>query len=167
MKRKMIFPALFIAVAAGVFLWWKWRPSEEKRVQQQVERLAARFSRQSDEGGAAMALKMNGLSNMFADTFSVNLTDFPFNGEYSSSTMLSNIARARALFEEITLRFYDVSVELTDEDAAEVLFTARVVMKRKAGGAAMADTREMRCALKRVDGKWLFVSFSEQQVLVP
>jgi len=166
-KRKLTVGLVIAALGCSVVVWWKLHPSEEHRVTRQVERLAACVSKESAETNSIMALKMNGLTGLFVDPFSVQLVEVPFNGDYSSSVMTSHIAWARAMFDELSLTFYDITVSLTDNDTAEARFTARMVGRRKGGGELQTDTREIRCILQKIDGKWRFASFTEQAVMIP
>ncbi len=161
-RKKLIFVLLGLVVA-GV-LWWRMHPSDERRIVKQVERLADCVAKRSGETNSVMALKMNTLPGLFADEFTVELIDFPFNGDYTSTVITSNVARARATLEELSMRFYDITVEISSETEAVALFTAQARVRRKEGQLKV-DTREVKCGLRKVEGRWRFVSFREQAVM--
>lgn len=161
--RKKIALVLVAAATAGV-LWWRLHPSDERQVAKQVERLAEVVSKRPGETSSVMALKMNTLPGLFADEFTVALIEFPFNGDFTSSVMTSNVARARGALAELELRFYDITVECASEIEATALFTAQARVRHKEGRPKV-ETREMVCGLRKVDRKWRFVSFKEEAVM--
>jgi hypothetical protein len=161
--KKKFALALVIAAVAG-FLWWRLNPSDERQVAKQVERLAEVVSKRPGETNSVMALKMNVLPGLFADEFTVALVEFPFNGDYTSTVMTSNVARARGALAELELRFYDITAELASETEATALFTAQARVRHKEGKPRV-ETREMICGLRKVEEKWRFTSFKEEVVL--
>lgn len=165
MKRTIQLVALLLVVILAFVVWKRLHPGDKQLIAKQVARLAEVVSKPQGEGNAAMALKMNALPGLFADTFTVDLRDFPFNGTHSSTEMASEVARGRAMFSSIELTFHDVTVTLDGPDTATATFTARAQFSSQ-HAEGLSETREMHCELRKVEGKWRFASFHEEAVLV-
>lgn len=165
MKRTIQVVALLLVAILCVYVWKRMHPSDKEVIAERVASLAERVSKPEGEGNAAMALKMNALPGLFTDTFTVDLRDFPFNGQHSATEMTSEVARARAMFSSIELTFYDVTVTLDSPDTATASFTARAQCSAQQA-PGYNETREMHCQLRKVDGTWRFASFREEAVLV-
>ena len=165
MKRTIQVVALLLVAVLCVYVWKRMHPSDKQVIAERVASLAERISKPEGEGNAAMALKMNALPGLFTDTFTIDLRDFPFNGQHSATEMTSEVARARAMFSSIELAFYDVTVTVDGPDTATASFTARAnCSNRQAQG--YNETREMHCQLRKIEGTWRFASFREEAVLV-
>ena len=163
MKRRhlaMIVLAAAIVAALAVRL----RPSDTKRIHKQLDRLGARFSREPGESTAVMAAKMHLFGDLFTTAFEVQLLSFAWNGMYSRAEIASHVARIRPRFRSIRLTFPDVDIRLDSPDAAVAIVTARLVVEHADGGVS-EDTREVCCALKKLEDSWLFAGFYEVEVL--
>ncbi len=160
--KATIFIVFVVAAAVGAFLYF--RGGEEGKVRKQFERLAFAVSKEPGEGNISMALKMETLPTLFADSCDVEIPQSPLIGQYSPEEITSNATRARMHFSSLTLKFYDMTVEFPEKDRARVEFTARLTGSAK-GEKAVDEVREIAGTLRKIDKKWLFDPFRVVEVL--
>ncbi|HQL88761.1 MAG TPA: hypothetical protein PLH67_14180, partial [Lentisphaeria bacterium] len=98
LKNWLISLAIIVAVAGA---WFWFRPTEQQRIRKQFFSLAEAVSKNPQEGNAAHAMKMLALGNLLADNVSIELRDFPYNGDISAESVVSLATRGRALFDVI------------------------------------------------------------------
>jgi hypothetical protein len=161
--QRLLLVLILVAVAAAV--WSRLRPSEPRRVLRQLDRLAERISKTESESTAIMALKLNGLGDLFAAEVEVDLADFPGNGTYASSEVASHVARFRPACRSLALSFHDTRITIGPPAQAEATFTARLHVTAT-NGDPQTDTRALRVRLQRdADKSWRFTRFEEIRVL--
>ena len=156
--------AVLVLVVAAAALILALRPTEEKRVPKQLDRLAARFSKESGESTTVMAVKMHTFTDLLADEVTLEFQGWGANGTSSASELGSMLTRIRPQFAAIALTFHDVRVDVR-RPAATVNLTARLVLTAATGGAVTEDTREVLCRLQKVEKTWRFSSFTEVNVM--
>ncbi len=84
-------------------------------------------------------------------------------GEYSSREIARRAGGIRSQFTNLTLKFYDVNIDLQGQTAA-VMATARITGLKK-NGAQVAETRELEFGLQKTDGDWFIASVKAVEVL--
>jgi hypothetical protein len=73
-------------------------------------------------------------------------------------------ARARMPFTSFEVRFDDLHIELIREKWARVWVTAQLMGIQKRG-ERVNDTRELKCRLQKLEGKWPFTHVESIEVL--
>ena len=154
---------LILALLGGVFYWLQ-HPSEEERIRKRCRVLSERVSSGPGEGNAAMVLETQRLPGLFADPVTIAVPRHGVQATYTPEELASHIARIRNSARSLRLRLYDIRVALPSTDEAQATFTARLTGAAR-GGENIEETAEIRAALVRRDGKWLFTSFKDVQVL--
>lgn len=163
-RKKLAFAVVLILAGLAAF-WWLRPPSEAERVAKRVTALAECLNKNAGETNSVMALKFNSLSGMFADTVTVDIGEINFNGTYSSSEIPSLVSRYRAMLDSLALAFHDLAVTLDGADRATATFTARATLRAR-NGQEQTETHEVHAQLRKVDDKWVFTRFHEENVLV-
>jgi len=64
----------------------------------------------------------------------------------------------------MSLKFYDLTVELPEQGTARVVLTASL-KGRSMNGESIDETREVQSILNKIDQKWLFSAFEVVEVL--
>ena len=143
------------------------RPTDERQIRRQFDRLAECIGKTENETPAMMALKMNRLGRLFAPTVEVQLHDFPENGSFSSSELCSHVSRLRPMFAAITLSLYDLRITLRSHDQAEAVVTVRLTLTPRHGEPA-TQTWELAVEMTKSgdDGHWRFSRCRENEVMV-
>jgi len=161
--RTLIVCLLLAAAVAALWLVFM-RTSEEDRIIDACDALAAAVSKAPDEGNTALLLKSRSLDGLFAAQVKLNVTVYGIGGSYSAEELVSVIMRGRGMFQELNLNFVDITVEVSSEDKAAASFTARFEGRGRAG-AATETVRVIQSFLRKIDGDWRFERFEEVVVM--
>lgn len=159
-KHWLVSLAIIVAVAAT---WFWLRPTEQQRIRTQFLSLAEAISKNPQEGNAAHAMKMLALGNLLAENVSVDLREFPYNGDNSAETIVSLATRGRSLFDVISIDIIEVETTLEQPDQA----TSRCVLKATLQSTSYNDNtvRHVLTRLRKVDNQWRFASVQEDDLL--
>lgn len=152
---------LVAAVAAGLFYWL--RPSDEKRIKKQFQRLSEAVAKHGEEGNASTAIKMFALGNLLNDQVDIRIRDFPFNGEQSADTLISLASRGRSYFRRIEVDIYEIEILLHDHEQADARCVARVSVE--SDQYRDHGVRHFMASLAKVDKEWKFIGFREDELL--
>lgn len=162
MKRIFIV-VIFVGVVTGS-LWFWLGSSDDKKIRKQFAKLAENVTKEPKEGNILMVCKMQVLGTLFATPCDIDIPGSHLSGTYSPEEILSNVSRARMRFSSLKLEIYDVKVNITGENTANAVFTARlsgVVNNDKSAD----EIRELDAVMEKIDGKWIFSSFKVVDVL--
>jgi hypothetical protein len=165
-KNKQLWYPLFklllvVGVAAGLFFWL--RPSEEKRIRKQFQRLSEAIAKSGDEGNASAAVKMLALGNLLHEQIDIDVRDFPYNGEQSAETLVSLVSRGRSYFRRIAVEFYDIEVMLVDHELADARCVVQVAVE--SDNYRDSGVRHFMASLAKVDKTWKFTGCREDELL--
>lgn len=157
--------ALYLVVAVlgvAVLVWWL-RPSDQRRIRKQFQRLCQTLNKVSPENNSTTALKMLTFGYLFTDQIEIRLRQFPYNGVMSAELLTSQAARGRALCETIALQPLDLGITLDTPESATVLcvFKARLVTPY----ALYDEVRHFQASLRKVDNSWRFSGFADDGIL--
>ncbi len=160
LKNWLISLAIIVAVAGA---WFWFRPTEQQRIRKQFFSLAEAVSKNPQEGNAAHAMKMLALGNLLADNVSIELRDFPYNGDISAESVVSLATRGRALFDVISIEILEVETNLEPPDQA----SSRCVLRATLKSTNYSDSavRHVMTKLRKVDNQWRFVGVQEDDLL--
>jgi hypothetical protein len=162
-KIKYIIIALLIA-GIGIYAAVHFFQSEEKKVMKQFNLLSEYVSKDPDEKMIAMATRMQKLGGLFDEQCELMLAVESLSGNYAREEISSAVARGRSRFSRLSLRFFDPEIVFPEKGVAKVNLTARL-RGQSAVGENMNETRELECALKKIDKKWLFRRMEVVEVL--
>lgn len=162
MKQALV---AIIIVAVAVAAWLLLFPSEKKIVLKQLDKIIESVNKPADEGNIAAAAKNLAFGALLNDTEEIAITidEFPYNGSHSSSELASLEAQGRLYCETIDIRLKGADVEIKD-NVATVTFTAAFTVVTKFGGK-YDEIRPFITTLKKIDKKWKFTTFRDNQVL--
>jgi len=163
MKLKNWLISITITVAVVAVGWFFFRPTEQQRIRRQFFSLAEAVSKNPQEGNAANAMKMLSLGNLITDNVSIELRDFPYNGEISAESVISLATRGRALFDVISIEILEVETTLEPPDQA----TSRCVLKATLKSTNYNDSavRHVMTKLRKIDNQWRFTGVQEDDLL--
>ena len=165
--RRRLLPAILaiLIAAAGAGYWFILRPNREiRRVRRRIDALEQLLSHKPKTGAIQLAIRNQSLLRLFAARVQVEVPEAGFNREYSAEELAAVISRGLLLFRWTNLRFYDRQIHLDPPDSARVEATARFRAENRSG-ARIDEIREVRCELRKRNGKWRFFHLSEVQVL--
>lgn len=166
MKRAifiLIFSAAAIAVAAGVFFFF--RESDEKKIKSTLNELCVIGSKSSGENPAFLALKANRADKVFAPKCSFDFKLHIMDGVITPTEIGAKILRFQALFNNVKLDFSELEIAI-DGDKAAVFFTGSLRGVLKSNGDKVDELKEIEALLERQEsGEWKFSRMSFKNIL--
>lgn len=156
---------LGLLAAGGVAGWLLLGGSEAARVKKQFRRLAETVSKPAGEGNLAMVVKAEGFVRLFAPECELSLPEEELNGSFTPEQLSALLIRGRTQLKTIAVSFPDLALVFPEPDQVVVAATARCQAVHADGRAAVEETRELECELRKLAGEWRFSRITVVQVL--
>ena len=153
-----------LGLVAVVWAFWYFFPSRERQVRRQFKALAAWASKDGEEGAIASLQTAREAKDYFADPCQWTAESYNLAGNISLNEITQFVFATRTRLDRLSVNFYDLRVEFTPEDEARATATVRIEGVGK-GSDTVNDTRELKCTLVKVDGRWLLKTVILVQVL--
>lgn len=168
-RKKHLFAAglvLLLAVAAGIFLWYRLRPTDENLIRARFGKLTELVAKSGKEGAIPAAGKAKEAASLFSDkcTFSVNGLDW-MSGPFSRKNLSGQIFRSRAMFSSLALSLDDLELDIdSGKGTAKVFLTASLTGTLR-DGKTVREVRELESTLAKTDEGWLFENFKVREII--
>ena len=159
LKRILLVVVLLVAAAVAVYLLTN---TETRRIRKQLNAIADAVSKEEGEGNIAMVYKMQVLGNLLADHVTVRFKDYPYVGETSGAELVSLATRGRTYFKMLSITVAEAEIEIYAEGKARARCIAEVVSE---GHHRYNEKHYFDAELAKIDGKWRFTSFHEDELL--
>ncbi|MCP4688610.1 MAG: hypothetical protein GY859_11200 [Desulfobacterales bacterium] len=153
-----------LAVAAGVYALLHFLESEENRIKKRFKVLAEVISRDSEENKLALVVKTSKLQRLLAPKCTVDYPARSISRTYTPKEISQIVTRVLLQYSECFSKFYDIGVEITGETRASAVFTVKLTGELPSGEYA-EDIREVESELQKIEGEWMFNSFTLVDVL--
>ena len=160
-KKVWIIGGLLIALAAA---WLLFSDSEEARVKKQFARASELFARSSDSKKMTLVRNARAIKDLLTDPCEIEVPEYETSGTFSSRDLSQRALAVMTQTVDLSLEFYDLEVEITDDETANATVTARLTWQA-AAAEKYANTQELACILKKVDDQWRFHSVTVVDVL--
>jgi hypothetical protein len=128
---------------------------EKKRIAKRLAQLADVVSKERGDTALKVAFRVQKLPEFFDKPVRLHTKVYHMGGTLSPTEIASEIMRARAMFNTLTLDFHDAEIEIADKTTARLRVTARVTGQLSTR-EAVDEVQELDCVLRKVDGRWLF-----------
>ncbi|PID60397.1 hypothetical protein CSB45_00280 [candidate division KSB3 bacterium] len=152
--------ALILLVGAVLYFF----PTDTKRIKKQFKALEQWAAKDGEEGQLVLGRKVRKLRELLSGSIQVTASVYDVNGRYDADEAAQQATFGRSRYAKIELKFYDLEIDILDEQSAAVLTTG-LLTGRSADGAKISETHEVKCLLKKVDGQWLLSQVSVVDVL--
>ena len=162
MKKTLLIVLVLLISGAVAFYLLR---SERHKIKQQFKALAECVSKESGEGNIAMAAKMMSLGNYLADNVALGIRDLPMFQEMSSEEIVSLATRGRGFIDELHISIVDVETDILSNEKAQSRCTAKVRLRSKSREYDYDEIRTFASDLVKIEGKWRFASFKEDNLL--
>ena len=160
--RHIVITILIIGLGVGAIIYFS--QTEEKKVKRQFRLLAESVSKEAGENPFIMAQKIKNLQVLFEENLTIKVAAEPFSGSYTRDEVLSYATAGRTRFSDLSLKFFDFNIAFPEKGTARAMLTARLTGK-STSGEQMDETREIECALKKIEKKWRFTHIEVVEVL--
>jgi hypothetical protein len=155
---------LSLALIVGICAFLYFFPSEEKKIKKQFSLLSQQAFKNREENIFTLVQKGKGIGTLFDENCGLKVSPYSIDGRYSRKEIAAYAVRARSQFSRLDLEFYDLKISFPEEGFAKITLTGKVTGKLW-GKENVNETRELECALKKIEGKWLFSEFEVVEVL--
>ncbi|MBM9535843.1 hypothetical protein [Desulfobulbus alkaliphilus] len=154
---------LLLVLLAVVFALFRLLPSDEKAIRKQLTVFAQNASKKADEKPVEGLRKSRRIADLFNDPCRISVEAVDFTGTFSRQQIMDRILMVRATFNAVTVKLHDISIQVSEENSADVRMTLRLSGQRQ--DHAVADVQEISATLEKIDGDWLFTSVRVVEVL--
>ena len=160
-KRWILVAGVVLLAGAATLLFSR---SEKKQIAKRLDKLAELVTKKGGDSALKMALRVQKLPEFFTRPVRLHTPVYHMEGAMSPTEIASEIMRGRAMFNSLSLRFYDVDIEVTEKTTAKLRMTARVVgqLSTREG---VDEVQELECVLRKVEGQWCFAECRAVAVL--
>jgi hypothetical protein len=156
---------IFALVAIiGIFTVVYFFQSEKSKVKKRFRLLAELVSKEPGENRLNRALKIKKTRTLFSENCELKTHIPSTSGDYSPQEISTLAASALSRFSRLSLRFYDLDIDIQKGDIAKVTFTATLTGKM-IGEEDFDETYELESVLHKVQDSWLFKSLEVIEVL--
>lgn len=162
MRPRYLLP--IILVILGILAYYRFVPSEEKKIKKQFALLAEAASKEGKENPLAIAQKMNHIRSLFSEKVNLIIPDYNLAGDFTRQDVVNYATRARLSFSTLSLRFYDFNIDLSQGETARIDLTGRL-QGISSRGDEVDEIRELACVLRKIDDQWRFSKIEAVEVL--
>jgi hypothetical protein len=157
--------SLVVLGIAGYFIYDAvFQITDEEQIQTNLVDFARLASRTTGDTTSSNLLKCRQIESLIAPECTVSVRVGMVSGSYSPRSVGAMAMRCKVLFRRAELAFSEILIEVTSPTTAEAEFNASFNGVYKHGGEA-EGVRELRCTMKKIEGKWRFDSFSIRDIL--
>ena len=164
MVNKNFLTGILILIAGVAVYYFFFYENDERAIQKRFDFLEENMSKKADESQISALKRLTAIKTVFTQNVYFEIENRSMAGEYLSSEIARRAGGLRAQFTRLTLKFYDVNIDLSQGLTAAVMATARITGNKKNGEQA-AETRELEFGLKKTDGDWLISEVKAVEVL--
>ncbi len=156
-----------LLLAIGAFAFFHYFESDEAKIKGRFDQLRVDMQKDPAETELVAAAKARRIGRMFTNPCFLNLPSHSVFGTYSRNDLMSHIMAARSQYQSISMRFYDFTIEMLDDETAAVSFTviAQALPRGDAGELPYEEVQELTCMLKQSEGEWFFSESEAVDVL--
>jgi len=149
-----------LGIGAGIYFF----PSEKKRIRRQFATLSAWAAKEGEESQLVIGRKIQQLRSILADSIRVDAPAYDTAGTYNADDIAQRATIGRSQYSTLSLRFFDMEIEILDAYTARVLTTARLTGTSREG-EHIQETHEVDCTLQKLEGTWVFTACEVVDVL--
>ena len=162
-KPKYIVIAGLVLVAA-IVAYFILSQSEAEKIKKQFAFIAEKLEKSDKENPLIAAANANKLKEVFTEPFTIHAPAYDVSREVSTDEISPIVISMRARYSQITLTFYDYSIDFPAKDTANVSVT-EVLRGKLTSGEYVEDINELSCKIKKIDDFWLITEIEVVEVL--
>jgi hypothetical protein len=160
--RNKILAGLGILLAAWAI--YTLFPTRTRQVKRQFGALSEWVSKEGPESNLALLNEATKADEFFAPQCTWEARKYDLSGTVTPQEVGRYYFAARARFNKLTLKFYDLEIRFPERLTARVKATARIT-GTLTDGDSVSETHEVKCTLHKIHGKWLFGQVTVVEVL--
>jgi hypothetical protein len=160
-KNILIVVVLAVAGIIGFLLFYS---SDETVIKKRFKSLASDFAREYPENDLLNAAKSKRISNMFAASCRVHIPDYDVDRTFARDDVQPYVMMARSRYRDISLDFYNFSIDFTEGGQATV-YASAFVRATPTAGEPVRELHEMVFSLEKGEEEWLFTDIESLEVM--
>jgi hypothetical protein len=153
-----------IVLVAGLAYYFFVHDSPEKQIRKQFAVLAEKLEKQTGESPLITAGKAKTAADVFAHICTVDIPEYGTQKKIPTKEMSQHILAFKSRLAAISVKFFDLSVELTGKDKAVAAVTVEI-RATSTNGEAEQDIREFECLVEKTEDGWKFYHIKAVEVL--
>ncbi len=164
-RLKQVILLIFLVGAAAGFCYWKFRRTPEHLITKAVYAIAEHASREPGETNRTTAFKLIAFGRYLAPQVDISAQAVRLPSVNTAEELSSHVARARLMTSYIRFTPMSVLVTVTSKTTATAEVDIRVQAASKDGKHRVDEFYFVKTTLQYIDGKWLFNSFHQQDII--
>ncbi len=153
-----------LAIIVGVAAFYYFFQSEEAKIKKQFTLLAKHFSKKPDETKFIAAIESKKILGLFSKNVRLFIPAYSISKTYTHQDLSPLFLSGRSYFSNVSLAFYDFSIDFPETETATVILTARLT-GTLSNKEEVAESHELECILKKNEKRWLFSDIKAIEVL--
>lgn len=161
-----------IVLVAGLAYYFFVYDSPERQIRKQFAVLAEKLEKQAGESPLITAGKAKTAADVFAHICTVDIPEYDTQKKITTKEMAQHILAFKSRLAAVSVKFYDLSVELIGELTGELTGENRAVASvtvmiraTSTSGETEEDTMEFECLLEKTEDGWKFYLIKAVEVL--
>lgn len=157
------FVLAWLLIVVVVFLLFKYGSDDKQVIRDQFASIEQSLVKNKAEQPLESLAKSRELAEFFQDPCLFTIESTRYAGPISRRELIQKINGTRRLYVHGELKFYDLSIDLHENNTALVTFTMRLQGRLK--DTDFRDIREIEASMHKIDGTWRFTSIHATDVL--
>jgi len=153
-----------VVLAIGVILFFILQPGDAARIKKQFDFLSANIDKAPDENQLIGAAHAKHIRDAFTETVSIHAPAYHYTRDLAAAELPALVLSARAPYTELSLTFYDFTIDFPQGNLADVRVTSRL-RGQLPSGEAVEDIQELNCRMLKIDDTWRFAAIEIVEVL--
>jgi len=163
-KRNAVIAAGLSAIIGFMVVYYVFY-NEEAKIKRRFKELSERVSKDPGETKLIAAATVNKITRMIQETIKLDIPSRSISKTFTRKELAAPIFNIRSHYSEMTLRFFDFGIDLSEEGTAAVRLTGNLTGKLLSG-ESVDETHELDCLLKKNEkDEWHFSSVEIVEVL--
>jgi hypothetical protein len=155
MNNKILLTAILLVVCGAILFLW---PSDEKKIRGKLASLAEYCSTGQEEQVLETMKKAAQAANLCTEPCSVRVESLKIDREFSQKELNERFLMMKKRLPDTEFNFHDTVVDIAGDERAEITTTLRIV--GTIVDEQITDAYEIDITTEKIDGDWLFSSFT-------
>lgn len=160
-SRSIFLLVCIVALISGAIFFL---PTDEKKIKDNLSSLADYCSTNTNESVIESLTKATAASKLCTSPCRVEIQSRKINREFSQKEFSDNILILKKRLPNTSFHFDDVSIELLSKTQANAIATVR--LNGRSNDGQFTDAYEVDIAIEKIEGDWLFSSFTVVEFMV-
>lgn len=155
MTNKILLTAILLVACGAILFFW---PSDEKKIRGKLASLAEYCSTEQQEPVLETMKKATLAAKLCTEPCSVRVESLKIDRGFSEKELADRILMMKKRLPDTEFKFHDIMINIAGGERAEITTTLRIV--GTIVDEQITDAYEIDITAEKIDGEWLFSSFT-------